>query len=237
LSIVRNFKFFTDVGSKSNLSYANIKLKSNIKEIHKSNTVSPIVKKVKAEFSALSLLKEVARKIIHVGACTTALILISYDLIILELLFLPVMALGFYISEKIEFFGKNISFGSRRKWGGILLAIGLSLIMFAPVEFEVKKFSILILMIADVMAAIIGKSFPIRKVEVLGAYKSVGGSLAFAAGALIALSLSFGAANLGFWQVAVTVFILEVAEFFNWRGIDNVTLPISTLAIGSLIWI
>jgi dolichol kinase len=195
------------------------------------------IKEVDSSFSPISLLKEIGRKIIHIGACGTALFLISNDLVILELLFLPAMALGFYISEKIDFFGKNISFGSRRKWGGILLAIGLSLIMFAPIEFEVKKFAILVLMIADVMAAIIGKSLPIRRVEVLGAYKSIGGSFAFSIGVLIALYLSFGSESLGVWQVALTVIILEIAEFLNWRGIDNVTLPIASMLLAALIWV
>jgi dolichol kinase len=196
-----------------------------------------MIKKASTDFSLGSFVREIARKIIHVGACATALFLVSNDLIILEILFFPVMALGFYISEKIEFFGKNISFGNRRKWGGILLALGLSLIMFSPAEFEVKKFAILVLMIADVMAAIIGKSFPIRKVEVLGTYKSIGGSLAFSAGALIALCLSFGLENLNIASVTVTIIVLEVFEFFNWRGIDNVTLPIASLILASLIWI
>ncbi|MDQ5913664.1 MAG: hypothetical protein QG623_283 [Patescibacteria group bacterium] len=196
------------------------------------------IKSVESSFSAISLLKELARKSIHIGACGGALFLIGKELIILELLFLPTMALGFYISEKIEFFGKNISFGNRRKWGGILLAVGLSLVMAAPVDYEVKKFAIFTLMIADVMAALIGKIVPIRKVEVLGAYKSIGGSLAFGLGVVIALKLSFGmSADMMVWQTLVTILFLEFYEFLNWRGIDNVTLPIVAMVIGSSWWI
>lgn len=197
-----------------------------------------LVKEVEAKFSLKSLIKEVARKSIHVGACGVALFLISKDLIILELLFLPFMALSFYISEKIEFFGRNISFGKERKWGGILLAVGLSIVMFMPVEYEAKKFAVLVLMIADVMAAIIGKLVPVKKVEVLGAYKSIGGSTAFAVGVFIALMLSFSSsAAIIWWQVTVIVLVLEIFEFFNWRGIDNVTLPIAAMALATLLFV
>ena len=195
----------------------------------------PTIKEVSTKFSPISLLKELARKSIHVSACTVALFLIGKDLVILEALFLPVMALGFYISEKIEFFGKNISFGKERKWGGILLAVGLTIVMFAPVDYEIKKFSILVLMIADVMAALVGKTIPIKKVEVLEAYKSIGGSVAFCLGVFIALILSFGAEmEIMWWQVAILVLVLELFEFFNWRGIDNVTLPLAAIALSSL---
>jgi dolichol kinase len=196
------------------------------------------IQKVSIDFSLTSLAKELARKFIHVGACGTALFLIGHDLIVLELLFLPVMALGFYISERVDVLGKTLSFGSRRKWGGILLAFGLSIVMLMPVEYELKKFAILTLMIADVMAAIIGKIVPLRKVEVLGAFKSIGGSLAFAIGVIIALTLSFDSWQTN-WQlkVLVTILTLEFFEFLNWRGIDNLTLPFAALTLGSILWI
>lgn len=194
------------------------------------------VREVTTKFSPISLLKELARKSIHIAACSTALFLIGRDLTLFEILFLPTMALGFYISEKIEFFGKNISFGKERKWGGILLAVGLTIVMFTPVEYEVKKFAVLVLMIADVMAAIIGKMIPIKKVEVVGAYKSIGGSTAFAVGVFIALVLSFGSdLEMIWWQIAVTITVLEVFEFLNFRGIDNVTLPISAMLLATLL--
>lgn len=193
------------------------------------------VNKVDTKFSPISLLKELARKSIHIAACGTALFLIGENLVVLEVLFLPAMALGFFISEKIEFFGKNISFGKERKWGGILLAIGLSMIMAAPVEYEVKKFAILVLMIADVMAAIIGKMVPIKKVEIVGAYKSIGGSTAFAVGVLIALMLSFGTeVEMIWWQTMVIVLVLECFEFLNWRGVDNLTLPLAAMTMACL---
>jgi len=197
--------------------------------------MSPVITEVDIKFSPISLLKELARKFIHVSACGIALFLIGKELILLEFLFLPIMALGFYISEKIEFFGKNISFGKERKWGGILLAVGLSIVMVAPVDYEVKKFAILVLMIADVMAAIFGKLIPIKKVEVLEAYKSIGGSTAFAVGVFIALLLSFGSSiEIVWWQVAVMILVLEIFEFFNWRGIDNVTLPVAAMSLTTL---
>lgn len=196
------------------------------------------IKSVESSFSAISLLKELARKSIHIGACGGALFLIGKELIILELLFLPAMALGFYISEKIEFFGKNISFGNRRKWGGILLAVGLSLVMAAPVDYEVKKFAILTLMIADVMAALIGKIVPIRKVEVLGAYKSIGGGIAFALGVIIAIKLSFGlSVDMVASKTIITILFLSFYEFLNWRGIDNVTLPVVAMVLGQSYWV
>jgi dolichol kinase len=195
------------------------------------------LKKVDAKFSLISLLKELGRKSIHIAACGTALFLISRDLVILELLFLPAMATAFFISEKIEFFGKNISFGKERKWGGILLAIGLSIVMFVPLDYEIKKFAILVLMIADVMAAIIGKMIPIKKVEIVGAYKSIGGSTAFAFGVLMALVLSFGdELDMIWWQVMIVVLVLELFEFLNWRGIDNLTLPFAAMILASILF-
>jgi len=198
------------------------------------------IKNVSAKLNKIDLLREMGRKALHVGSCAVALFLIGKKWIILEALFLPTMALGFYISEKIEFFGKNISFGSKRKWGGIMLAVGLSLIMAAPVDYEVKKFAIFILMIADVMAAIIGKMMPIKRVEVLGAFKSIGGSTAFAVGTLIAIGLSFGGfsdlGGLPVLKVGTTILALEFFEFLNWRSIDNLTLPVVALIAGSVLF-
>lgn len=190
------------------------------------------INKVEAEFSIISLIKELARKSIHISACGVALFLVGNEYLVLELLFLPLMALAFYVvTEKIDVLGKTLSFGSRRKWGGILLAFGLSLVMFVPIDYEIKKFAILILMIADVAAAIIGKLIPIKKVEVLGAYKSIGGCLAFAIGVVIVLLLSFGTLG-AWWQALVTIAVLTCAEFLNWRGIDNITLPACAILLG-----
>lgn len=198
------------------------------------------IKSVSIKFNQVDLLREMGRKVLHVGSCSVALFLIGKKWMVLEMLFLPAMALGFYISEKIEFFGKNISFGKKRKWGGIMLAVGLSLIMASPVDYEVKKFAIFILMIADVMAAIIGKIIPVKKVEILGAYKSIGGSTAFAVGVLIALALSFGGfsdlGSLPVLRVALTILVLEFFEFLNWRSIDNLSLPLAALLAGSILF-
>jgi dolichol kinase len=188
------------------------------------------------EFSFLSLVKELARKVIHVASCLVALWLVQNNYLILELLFMPVIAVGFYVSEKVEFLGKTLSFGQRRKWGGVLLAFGLSLVMFSTSDYGVKKFAILVLAVADVAASIIGKILPIRKVEVLGAYKSIGGSLAFGVGVMAALSLTWNIGNIAIWKILLSLVILEVAEFLNWRGIDNVTLPIASLGLGVLLF-
>ena len=194
------------------------------------------IKKVEFKFSSRMLLKELARKLIHISACVAALISIRYDLTVIQFLILPAITISFYISEKIDFFGKNISLGNKRKWGGILLGIGLTLIIFAPLEYEVKKFSILVLMIADVMAALVGKIVPVYKVEVLGAFKSLGGCSAFIVGVLIALGLSFGwESSLLQGPILVLFLILPLLEFLNWRGIDNVTLPLASLLLASLL--
>ena len=196
--------------------------------------MSPSIREVDTKFSPISLLKELARKSIHISACGVALFLVGKDFPVLEIAFLPIMALGFYVTEKVDVLGKTISFGNRRKWGGILLALGLSLVMLAPVDYEVKKFAILTLMIADVAAAIVGKIVPIREVEVLGAYKSIGGSIAFALGVLIALMLSFSSGgDITWWQIVTVVVALEVAEFLNWRGIDNLTIPIVAMVLAT----
>ena len=195
-----------------------------------------LIEQRRVEFSLISLVKEMARKLIHVASCLAALWLVKNSYFLLELLFLPVIAVGFYVSEKVEFLGKTLSFGHRRKWGGILLAVGLSLVMLAPVEYEVKKFAILVLAIADVLASIVGKIVPVRRVEVLGAYKSIGGSLAFGIGVIIALSLVGNLGEIAVWKVVLSLIVLEVAEFLNWRGVDNVTLPIASLALAWIIF-
>lgn len=82
-----------------------------------------------------------------------------------------------------------------------------------------------------------GEDFvPTRKVEVLGAYKSIGGSLAFGVGVMAALSLTWNIGNIAIWKILLSLVILEVAEFLNWRGIDNVTLPIASLGLGVLLF-
>lgn len=192
------------------------------------------IKRQSTQFSSISLLKELARKSIHVATCLTALFLIQHDFLVLELLFLPIISIGFYISEKVDILGRTLSFGTRRKWGGIFLAIGLSLIFFLPLDYEARKFAVLILMIADVLASIIGKIIPIKKVEVLGAYKSIGGSLAFALGVIIALSLSFQLPEIAIYKTIFIILSLEIFEFFNWLGVDNITLPLIAASSATL---
>lgn len=197
-----------------------------------------MLKVISTKFSAGSLVREVARKILHVSSCGVALFAIHYDLTLLKFALLPALVIGFYVSEKVDFFGKNLSFGSARKWGGILLAVGLSMIMLAPVEYEVQKFAILVLMIADVMAALIGKLIPVVRVELLGAQKSLGGSIAFMAGLFVAGLLSFGESfSLLSAEFAVTAILLTSVEFFNWKSIDNVTLPVLAMSLAMLFWI
>ncbi len=194
------------------------------------------IHEVEANFSPISLIKELARKSIHISACAAALFLIRNDYYLLELLFLPAMAIGFYITEKVDILGKTLSFGNRRKWGGVLLAIGLTIVMAVPAPYEVKEFAILILMIADVLASIVGKLVPVKKIEILGAYKSIGGSLAFAFGVLIAIQICFGLNSVNFKQLATILITLEIAEFLNWRGIDNMTLPVSSIILAFVLF-
>jgi dolichol kinase len=132
--------------------------------------------------------------------------------------------------------GLSLVMFSTLDYGVKKFAIGLSLVMFSTLDYGVKKFAILVLAVADVAASIIGKILPIRKVEVLGAYKSIGGSLAFGVGVMAALSLTWNIGNIAIWKILLSLVILEVAEFLNWRGIDNVTLPIASLGLGVLLF-
>jgi dolichol kinase len=191
------------------------------------------MQEIKTKLRLKDFLKELARKVIHVSFCITALCLIKLNIPILKLLFLPLAILGFIISEKIDFFGKNISFGPKRKWGGIFLAVGLSLVIFSPVAYSIKKFAILTLGIADVAAALVGKSLPIRRYKLVETSKSIGGSLAFILGLGLAWYLSFGSSLLFSWQSLLAAVILVNLELFNWRGIDNVTMPVVCLILGS----
>ena len=72
------------------------------------------IKNVSIKFNQVDLLREMGRKVLHVGSCSVALFLIGKKWMVLEMLFLPAMALGFYISEKIEFFGK-LNYGITRR--------------------------------------------------------------------------------------------------------------------------
>ncbi len=180
----------------------------------------------------LTLKKELFRKSVHLSFCVFALFCLKFKLSPLCLVLIPAAFVGFFI-ENSTHFKKRLSLGSERRFGAILLAIGLSLIVFSPTNLDSKIFAILVLAIADLGASIVGKLAPIKSTKILETTKSLGGSLTFAVGVFIALALSFGFRN-PYYSYPIIIAFLTFVELFNWRSIDNLTLPILSLILGGV---
>ena len=101
--------------------------------------------------------------------------------------------------------------------GATYLFIGMTLAVFLfPKEIAIPV--MLLLTIADPVAAIAGKAMPIKKIY----GKSVGGFLGFLLCALIIVTIAFGFNYIG-WIVALLAAIVELIPL---KINDNLTIPV-----------
>jgi len=194
--------------------------------------------------SAYRLLKlntEITRKIAHIGSGIVAL---TYPRFIDNHWIVFALTLSFtlilFTSKKMGWF--QSIFSVSRKSFGELFFVWSSWILFMIYQFTGQSiyfylpFSIVVF--ADPVAALVGKSFPIKKYHVLGNQKSFGGSLAFF---IVTFLLSyyilqyfnFSSQN-RFLLAALHAILLTLTEAFSIKGWDNFTVPFISVLILNL---
>lgn len=182
---------------------------------------------------------ELTRKIVHMGSGVLVAFLpffTSYKNIqILSLAFLAVILL----SAKFDIL-KSIHTVKRVTKGEILFAVGIGICaLLEPVDW-IFTVAILHLALADALAAVIGTKWGRRtRFTILSHGKSLLGSLTFfyVSIAIFLGVIIFQPAGLPDVYLLLLVFptILTLLENLSWYGLDNVTIPLMTIVLLSII--
>lgn len=180
-------------------------------------------RKVRAEWT---------RKIVHIG---TGLLTLLFPLVLTshwQVLFLCGSFLVILLASLKYAFLPSINAIDRFSYGSILFPIivyALFLVFqMAGKGLIIFYLPILILAICDPLAAFVGKRFPVGKYRVLGCGKSLSGSAAFWAGALLVTAITvfaFGDVPAGMQLIVVVPIVASVAEGLGVKGMDNFTIP------------
>ncbi len=174
---------------------------------------------------------ETARKLVHFAHALVVAswpVFIGYWFVIVgEIIFLGAVL----VAQEYKIF-HHIRIVNRQTWGEYFFPLGvIVLALFAP-PIWVFVAALLLLGLADGMAAIVGNKLNTKAYKIFGHKKTVGGSLAFfIVSALIMLAAVWatpGAVSFGqLWAVIVGVPLLAtIAENISPYGSDNFTIPL-----------
>lgn len=182
---------------------------------------------------------ELVRKVVHVG--TGNIILVAWWLqlptwvgITASIIASAIALLSFYIP-----FLPGINSVGRKSFGTFFYAISIGVLIawFWPLHlYQYAALGILVMTWGDGLAAIIGQRFGQHPYEVWGIKKSWEGSLAMVVTSFVVSSLIFWATQGNVWQTWVVslaiAFVATSLEAFSKFGIDNLTVPLGSAALG-----
>ncbi|MFA6563143.1 MAG: hypothetical protein WCV00_14630 [Verrucomicrobiia bacterium] len=182
---------------------------------------------------------EVARKLVHV---VMGLVCLSFPWLFRDIW--PVWALAALAAlmlGSVRFvpalkarLGGVLGGVERESWGELVFPLAVAF-LFALARGDAVLFCVpvMILTLADMMAAVIGRRYGFARYETDEGWKSVEGSAAFFIVAFLAahLTLLLGS-NAGRWEcvliAAVMGLILTLMEAIAWRGLDNLFVPLAS---------
>jgi phytol kinase len=184
---------------------------------------------------------EVRRKLLHVGM---GLATLSFPVLFAKTwpvwllcgLFGAILGAIRFVPALQRRLGHVLGGVERRSWGEFYFALGVA-VVFAIAHEHLAWYaaSVLVLTLADAVAALVGVYFGITKYDVECGWKSMEGSLAFfsvAAVCTLVTSLLNGQPWLKAGITAVCVGVLAaLVEAVSWRGLDNLFLPVATLVM------
>lgn len=183
-----------------------------------------------------SISKEDSRKLLHVlgGLCSLTLPYVIQSVPIVALLAGQYVALIIFAKRRAHL--KSVHGVSRSTVGAELFPLAVFICFVASVYRGDPIFHVLplaILTISDALAAIVGSRLPIRTYTCLGDNKSLGGSLAFFISALIlgTFITTRISHELGIGFLLVVALVGMLAENLGSKGIDNILVPASVLAL------
>lgn len=181
---------------------------------------------------------EYTRKFVHIS---TGIITLFFPFLLNPLdLFIVCMAFGIFlvISKKLSFF-QSVNGIERSSQGSILFPAAIVLVYFF--QFYLGSYlyfliPILILTVADSIAAMLGGKFPIIKYSILGNNKSIGGSLGFMITSILITIIGVGIFNSNLESPVILCalcigLITTLAEAISQRGFDNLFVPLTTVFI------
>ncbi len=187
-------------------------------------------------FSANS---EIARKVVHIG--TGNVILVAWWLhipawvgISASIIASMVAILSYYIPIL-----PGINGVGRKSYGTLFYAISMGLLIawFWPIEqFQYAAIGILVMAWGDGLAGLIGQNFGQHPYQIWGMKKSWEGTLAMALTSYAVSSLVLLSVQGNVWQtwvIPIAIAIVATAlEAFSNLGIDNLTVPLGSAAVG-----
>ena len=183
---------------------------------------------------------EILRKVMHVFM---GLIAASFPLLFHE--FWPVLILSLISLPALLFIRcgsagslQNVLHGvQRNSWGELLFPVAIALLFYlADGNAILYSLPILILALADAVAALIGVFYGRMKYTTLEGYKSIEGSVSF-------LFVTFLVVHIGLLLftdtgrleslliAALMGIIIMLLEAIAWRGLDNIFIPLSSFAL------
>lgn len=186
---------------------------------------------------------EITRKTAHVGSGLLSLLFpVYFHSQWWVLLICAVFQLLLVLSSSHGFL-KSINAVPRKTYGSIVYPIVVYIVYLAWFYTEKKNIGqnntyvyyylpILIMAICDPIATLVGSIFPIYKFAKLN--KSLGGSLAFWAGAFIISSIFlvkspiFNQMDIA-WVAVFIATISSITELYSKKGLDNLFIPIAVL--------
>jgi phytol kinase len=182
---------------------------------------------------------ELARKIVHIG--TGNVILVAWWLqipawigISASVIASIIALLSYYIP-----FLPGINSVGRKSLGTFFYAISIGVLVawFWPLkQFQYAALGILVMTWGDGLAGLIGQRFGQHPYEVWGMKKSWEGSLTMVITSFVVSSLIFFIVQGNVWQTWVIslaiAFVATALEAFSKLGIDNLTVPLGSAAIG-----
>lgn len=183
---------------------------------------------------------EKTRKVVHVG---TGLLALTFPRFLEDFWQVAILCISFLllmgVSEKFHWF-RSITGVERRSYGSWLFALVVMLCFYLQLKFEegvYYYFPLLVLSISDPLAALVGKSKPIKVFRVFGQQKSLGGSLAFLVSATVIGFSYFSLVDQSpSWILLLLASVGAAwAEFCSIKGWDNLTIPLSIILVLKLL--
>jgi uncharacterized protein (TIGR00297 family) len=174
----------------------------------------------------------VMRKLLHfvaVGCCALAALWID-DRALLTAIVAPVeVVLLWLVGRGVLFAEEN----GRRAWGIALFPLAFLVLLQTNLPNAELFLAMLILAVSDPLAALVGKSLPVRRFNWTGDPKSLSGSSAFASATILLLILQPPTFLVGLPPFTVVYYglliagILTLAEALGSKGWDNVYIPLA----------
>lgn len=128
----------------------------------------------------------------------------------------------------------SINAVNRKTYGSILFPLAV-LISFWAYKFSGNQLAfyflpVLTLAISDMLAAIVGKRFPIIPISSFNETKSLGGYLAFViSSVLIFISMSLFGEKLSTSSILLIPPMVACVELYSPKGADNITIPLAVI--------